>query len=285
VPQELARLGDNIKKLAKQGLLSAYLSYMFDNYQKLSTKGKIVIKYILGPKGDSLFVTDLLDEKITPWHPKNKVIVVETNKWISDIISDKQIEELKKKNAELDKQIDELDKQIDELDKQIDELNKKNAELDKQLSKLAEQAIILDFYKSPQWFIWLKQELHNFPDLFSNQSIQNFNNYLEKNDFYEAANVVFFEIGKKLGYNTLNQFIQEITKNIDTKSRSNLVGDEAKNFLINEYLKALSNYNDKLSPNEKKFIATLLAETVAPQVFSYTLKLLQTKYPQLAQIW
>ena len=124
VPQELARLGDNIKKLAKQGLLSAYLSYMFDNYQKLSTKGKIVIKYILGPKGDSLFVTDLLDEKITPWHPKNKVIVVETNKWISDIISDKQIEELKKKNAELDKQIDELDKQIDELDKQIDELNK-----------------------------------------------------------------------------------------------------------------------------------------------------------------
>ena len=83
----------------------------------------------------------------------------------------------------------------------------------------------------------------------------------------------------------MNQFIQEITKNIDTKSRSNLVGDEAKNFLINEYLKALSNYNDKLSPNEKKFIATLLAETVAPQVFSYTLKLLQTKYPQLAQIW
>ncbi len=256
-PQELAQLGENIKKLAKQGLLSAYLSYVFDNYDKLSQKGELAIRYLLGPKGDSWFVRDLLDKKIAPWHPKNRVIVAEVNKMVLDIVSDR-------KNAELDR---------------------KNAELDEQFAELAKQEIINIFYKYPLFLIRLRNELPNYPNLFSPQKLNQFYSYIDNNKFYEAMTLVYEEIAKNLGYQSWEEFIKDIEWHIDFNKWFAMTLEESKEFFNSSYKRVFSTYLKGLSSKEIEFLTNLFSQNILASKVLYTLKFLQTNYPQLAQIW
>ena len=263
-PQEFAKLGENIKQLAEEGLLSAYLNYVFNNYDKLSQEGKQIIKYILGPQGDSSFVEDLLGKKIASWNSKNKVIATEANKRISDIVSDRKNAELDRKNAELDR---------------------KNAELDEQFAKLAKQEMINSFYKYPLFLIRLRNELPNYPNLFSPQKLNQFYSYIDNNKFYEAMTLVYEEIAKNLWYQSWEEFIKDIEWHIDFNKWFAMTLEESKEFFRSSYKRVFSTYLKGLSSKEIEFLTNLFSQNILASKVLYTLKFLQTNYPQLAQIW